>query len=286
VWDVIDLEVVFVHPRDAGDSRLTYWTYISYALGSLTLLSSLLVGIQVWGLPALGLWGLPVGLGYLVHAFGLPQRSPVIHVAGLGWYLLAFLFAMLTVSPLAILGTGAGLYLGWAGTEGLRHPEDVLGDLPQVTDAEGTSGPIGGLLGGGIVAGIVLGAGLGLIGAAVFAWISVETRSVYGLLLLVPPLAAGYGVALGIGEAAGKVKGLVAAGVATVSILLAFRLLTSLMPQRYQLEPEPLLAIVPLVGIYAAYKLAASHQPTTADESQPDHSTVESSTSSPGTERS
>jgi hypothetical protein len=276
VWAALDVELEVVHPRDAGDAELSLWSYLSYALGGLTLLSTLLVGVQVWGLPSLGLWGVPIGLVYLGHAVWLPQRSPVIHVAGLGWYLITLLLAIVTLSPLAIVATAGGVYLGWSTTRDLRDPEAVLGELRRaITEPDSPSGPLGELRGGGIAAGIVLGGTFGLLGAVVFALVSVETRSVYGILLLVPPVAAGYGVATGIGEGSAKIKGLVAAGVATVSIVLAFRLLTSFMPQRYQLQPEPLLAVVPLVGIYAAYKLAASHSGT-GEERQPAQSTADS----------
>ncbi|SDX91506.1 hypothetical protein [Halopenitus persicus] len=260
VRDLLAVEPVFVHPREAGHERLTYLSYLSYALGGLLVLSSLLVGVRLWGFPALGFWGIVAGAVYLGHGFGLPQRSPVVHAAGAVWYVLGLLVALVTVSPIAIVVTAAGTYLAWTATAGIPQPEAV------VAAAEGTSADADrsdaslpeGLVGGGIVAGIVLGAVLGLLGAAVFAWVSVQTETVYGLLVVLPALAAGFGVALGAGERAGLPSGLAAAGLAVVSIGAGFRLLNWLMPPFYELQPSPLLAIVPLVGIYLAYRIGSS----------------------------
>jgi hypothetical protein len=280
LWALLDVDPVFVHPREADDQRLTYWSTLSYLLGGLTLLSTLLIGVQVWGFPALGLWGIPVGVLYLVHGFGLPQGSPVIHAGGLVLYGLSLLLAILTVSPLAMLGAGAGLYLGWAATRDLQSPASLFEAVAASDGGASQSGFPGRFRDGGLLAGVALGGILGLLGAAAFAWISVETRTVYGLALLVPPMAAGYGVAVGLGDTAPRLKGLVAAGVATASVVIALRLLTDMMPRGYELEPEPLLAIGPLVGIYGAYKIAATSQETPDGRTESAGSTAETPTGS------
>ncbi|MFC6892153.1 hypothetical protein [Halopenitus salinus] len=262
VRDVLEVDPEFVHPREAGNDRIAYWSYLSYALGGLLVLSSLLVGIQLWGFPALGLWGIPIGAVYLGHAFGLPQRSPVVHVAGAVWYVFGLLVSVVTFSPLAILANAAGVYLGWTSTAGVPQPDEVLTDVQGGSTADGRSDASfpEDLIGGGIVAGAILGAVLGVVGAVLFAWISVRTRTVYGLLLILPAVAAGFGVTLGMGERGDVVSGLVGAGLAVLSIVVGFRLLNRWMPPGYELQPGLLLAVVPLLGIYLAYRIAASSE--------------------------
>jgi hypothetical protein len=126
LWTVVDVDPDFVHPGDAGDPRLTFWSYLSYGLGGLILLAVLLVGIRIWGFPALGLWGIPVGALYLGHGFGLPQRSEFVHVGGLVWYGFGSLLALYTLSPLFFLANAGGLYLGWRATDGIRQPAELL----------------------------------------------------------------------------------------------------------------------------------------------------------------
>lgn len=287
LWRVIDIDPVFVHPREAETSRLTYWSYLSYALGTLTILTTILVGIRVWGFPTLGLWGLLVGALYLGHGFGLPQRSDFVHVGGLVWYAFALFLALYTVSPLAFLVNAGGMYLGWRATEGIHQPEELIAEFQ---DSSASSSQLGtGLLGSGLVGGVIIGAVLGGLGAAIFAWISVETKSVFGLFVLLPAVGAGFGVSLGVGERGGLISGVVAAGLGIVSIGLGFRLLSWWMPRGYTLEPDILLAVVPIIGIYLAYKLGTglrtdsstreSAQPTSGDSGEGDIGTEGDSSS-------
>ncbi|SEH59437.1 hypothetical protein SAMN05192561_11058 [Halopenitus malekzadehii] len=240
VRDLLAVAPVFVHPREAGHERLTYLSYLSYALGGLLVLSSLLVGVQLWGFPALGVWGIVAGAVYLGHGFGLPQRSPVVHAAGTVWYVLGLLVALVTVSPVAIAATAVGTYLAWTATAGIPQPETVVAAAqgPSAADDRSDGSFPEGLIGGGIVAGIVLGIVLDLLGAAVFAWVSVQTETVYGLLVILPAIAAGFGVAVGTGERGGLPSGLVAAGLAVVSIGVGFRLLNWWMPPSTSSSPR------------------------------------------------
>jgi hypothetical protein len=258
VWTLLDVEPVFVHPRATDDHKLTYWCYVSYALGGLTILAALLVGIPIWGFPALGLWGLPLGALYLGHALSLPQRSAFAHVGGLVLYALGAFLALYTLSPLAFLANGVGIYLGWRATPGIRQPEQLIAEF---RDPESSTTVSAGLLGSGLVGGAILGSIIGALGAILFAWISVETMSVFGLLVLLPAVGAGIGVSLGVGEHGGVVSGLVSAGLGIVSIGLGFRLISWWMPRGYRLEPGILLAVVPLLGVYLAYKLGTGLSP-------------------------
>lgn len=271
VWAILDVDPEFVHPREAADPRLTYWSYLGYGLGGLTILAALLIGIEVWGFPSLGLWGLPVGLIYLGHAFALPQRSAFVHVAGVAWYGFGLILAVFTLSPLAFLGNVAGIYFGWAAMAGVKQPDEVVAELQALAgDEAGADGAISvaGLVGSGLLGGIVIGGVLGLVGAVVFAWFSVQTKTVYGILVLLPALAAGIGVSLGVGDDGGRVSGLLAAGLSILTIGMGFRLITWWMPPVYELEPDVLLAVVPLVGVYLAYKLGESTSVSSAtDES-------------------
>lgn len=266
---IVDVEPEFVHPREAKSSRLMYWSTLSYALGGLMIVSSLLVGIEIWGFPSLGVWGILIGAVYVGHGFGVPQDSAFVHVGGIIWYGFMGLVGVLTLSPLAVVVNAAGVYLGWTTAEGIQQPDEVFANLMDPdADATGT-----GIVGSGLAGGVVIGGILGLLGAAVFAWVSVETQTVYGLLLLLPAVASGVGVAVGAGEQSGRVSGLLSAGVAVGSILVGFRLLSAWMPQGYQLEPSFLLAIVPLVGIYLAYKVGSSPDVGSVGSSETDSGT-------------
>jgi hypothetical protein len=176
----------------------------------------------------------------------------------LGWYVLASLLAAVTLSPLALLANLAGVYLGWTTTQRLRQPEDVLAEVDELSASSGDAGagvPGARLRNSGLVGGAILGGVLGLVGAIVFAWVSVQTRTVYGLLVLLPAVAAGLGVGLAVGDRGGTVSGLLAAGGGLLSVGIGFRLLSAWMPPFYELQPDLLLAVVPLVGLALAYKL-------------------------------
>jgi len=259
VKDLVDVDPAFVHPRAADADRLTYWSYLSYALGGLTVLSALLVGIDLWGFPDLGVIGLLIGALYLAHGFGLPQGSAFIHVGGLVLYGFMLLLALVTVSPLVLVGTAGGLYLGWTATPGIAQPDEVL-------EAVSSGSGVTGLVGGGLVGAGVLGVGLGLLGAIIFAAVSVQTRTVYGLLLLLPAVAGGLGVGLGVGEEGGRLTGGIGAVAGLVGVLLGFRLLSWWMPTGYELQGDPLLLVVPLLGLVIAYRLGRGVK---ADEAAP-----------------
>ena len=261
---IVDVDPEFVHPSEADDARLTYWSYLSYGLGGLTVLSSLLIGIELWGFPSLGFWGILFGAVYLGHAFGIPQHSSFAHVAGLAWYVFGSLVSLYTVSLLALLANVGGIYLGWTTMQGVRQPDELVADLQDPS----ASAPGGELVGGGLVGGVVLGAVLGVLGAIVFAVISRTVEAVYGIFLILPAVAAGFGVSLGVGEKGGLISGLIGAGFGVGSIILGFRLLLWLLPQGYQLQdPSLTLLLPPLVGIYIAYRLGKR-------ETKPPHSPV------------
>ncbi|WP_280535408.1 hypothetical protein [Halopenitus sp. POP-27] len=189
-----------------------------------------------------------------------------------GWALLTLSgLSLLTTSlgAIAILATAAGVYLGWTATAGVPQPEAVSAAAQGTTadadrsdagavDTRAAETSIEEIVGGGLLAGIGLGAVLGVLGAVVFAWVSVQTQTVYGLLVILPALAAGAGVAVGVGDRAGRPSGLVAAALAVASIVVGFQLLDWWMPPFYELQPSPLLAIGPLVGIYLAYRIGSS----------------------------
>jgi hypothetical protein len=169
-------------------------------------------------------------------------------VGGLVLYPLGTVLALYTLSPLAFLANGTGVYLGWRATPGIRQPGELLADF---RDPESSTSAGAGLVGSGLVGGAILGG----LGAGVFAWISVETMSVFGLPVPLPAVGAGFGVSLGVGERGGAASGSIAAGLGIASIGLGFRLISWWMPPGYQSEPDVLLAVVALLGIYLTYNI-------------------------------
>lgn len=273
---ILELEPTFVHPREADNERLTYWSYLSYVLGCLTLLGSLLVGIRLWGFPTLGLWGIPLGLLYLGHAFGVPQRSSVAHHGGFVLYGIGCYLAMSSASPLALLGNAAGVYLGWTGTPDLRQPAAVLASIRgrqggRPGSEASNAAPdrlVAGYLEGAIVGGV-----LGVIGAAIFAWVSIQTETVYAVLGLLPPAAAGFGVALGVGRRGGLSSGIIGAVVGLLSINLGYQLLIRWMPPFYEYQPGAVDAIILIAGLYVAFKLGTGPRVVTGGTAS-DHGTA------------
>lgn len=103
--------------------------------------------------------------------------------------------------------------------------------------------------------GIVVGGILGVIGAHVFAWITVTTGWFIGFIGVIPLIAAGFGMALVVGEHGGIISGLIAAVIGLAMLMVGYGLIDSWLGPMARYEFNGVDLLTALVGGYFAFSL-------------------------------